>query len=166
MTRDTYITACVQKAVMDAALELWKEDIQAGRKIIEKALADIKMPLPHSELHVSNAPSTGASQNFLSYKAILPDGTEEELKMLGFSKRYYSSSCYAEVNVSWDDINLLEELSQKAILVEQILFIIRDATMDTIKKKYPWLMKFFDVAYESWKITYRAVSAFEAFTSN
>ena len=165
MSRDTYIANYVQKALLDAAMELWKDDTAAGMAIFKKGL-DPKFKKKTirdcrqeyiSKFYVRNG------SYFIRYVAVLPDGTEEELRLFGVDSYRNDSLCNERITVSWDDIPLLEDLSQKAVMIEQAFELIDYETMDELKKKHPWLLKFFDAAYESWRVTYRAV---EAFASN
>lgn len=157
--RDSHIASYVQKAVLEAAMELWKDDIATGKKIVRERLTDAYYLQYFKELVIHPEFISGVSIRgtyFFRYVAVLPDETEEELLMLGLHNHYHGST---KIKVSWDEIPLLETLSHKAILIEQAFTIIAEDTMDEIKKKHPWLLKFFDAAYETWSITYRAVEA-------
>ena len=165
MSRDTHIANYVQKALLDAAMELWKDDVNSGMAIFrkgldpkfkKKSLKDCRQEYI-SRFYVRNG------TYFLRYVAVLPDGTEEEMCLFGVDSYHNDSFCNQRIKVSWDDIPLLEDLSQKAILIEKAFELIDYKPMDELKKKHPWLLKFFDAAYESWRVTYRAV---EAFASN
>ena len=162
MSRDAHIVKYVQKALMDAALEAWKEEVSSGREIFRKGL-DPQFSAPSFKYtkpeYVSRFNVTRLG-HFIRYVAVLPDGTEEELSFFGIEECFSDSFCNARVKASWDEIPLLEDLSKKAFLIEQAFMTIDEATMDAIKKNHPWLLPFFDATYESWSVTYRAVEAF------
>ena len=161
MSREAHIAKYVQKALMDAALELWKDEVAAERDIFRRELApELSQDSFRcinstyiSRFYVSNDPY------FLRGVAVLPDGTEEELIFFGFQEWCYDSSRAVKIKVSWNEIPLLEDLSQKALLIERAFKIIDEEPMDELKKKHPCFLKFFDAAYESWSVTYRAVEA-------